>query len=63
MGAERFRVVKCVTPVDCILLFVGLFSYIVFSAVHGEEPPLNVIRKFVHLLDMSDIDYEEEIGA
>ena len=31
--------------------------------MHGEEPPLNVVRKFVHLLDMSDVDYEEEIGA
>ena len=31
-------------------------------AVHGENPPVGVVRKFVHLLDMSDLDYEEEIG-
>jgi len=30
--------------------------------VHAENPPLNVVRKFVHLLDQSDTDYAEEIG-
>ncbi|XP_014671830.1 PREDICTED: ras GTPase-activating-like protein IQGAP1 [Priapulus caudatus] len=27
----------------------------------SENPPLNVVRKFVHLLDNSDLDYEEEL--
>lgn len=31
-------------------------------SVHADEPPLNVVRKFVHLLDQSDTDYAEEIG-
>ncbi|XP_013411467.1 ras GTPase-activating-like protein IQGAP1 [Lingula anatina] len=29
--------------------------------MHSENPPVGVVRKFVHLLDQSDIDYSEEI--
>uniref|UniRef100_A0A8C4KV63 IQ motif containing GTPase activating protein 2 n=1 Tax=Equus asinus asinus TaxID=83772 RepID=A0A8C4KV63_EQUAS len=32
-----------------------------FSAVGSENPPLTVIRKFVHLLDQSDLDFQEEL--
>ena len=32
------------------------------SAVHGENPPVSIVRKFVHLLDLGDTDYTEEIG-
>ena len=31
-------------------------------SVYGDNPPVSVVRKFVHLLDMGDVDYEEEIG-
>ena len=31
--------------------------------VHGENPPVGVVRKFVHLLDLGDTDYTEEIGS
>ena len=30
--------------------------------VHADNIPLNVVRKFAHLLDRSDTDYAEEIG-
>ena len=30
--------------------------------VHGDKPPITVVRRFVHLLDIGDIDYNEEIG-
>lgn len=32
-----------------------------FPAVGSENPPLTVIRKFVHLLDQSDLDFQEEL--
>lgn len=32
-----------------------------FIAVCSENPPLNVVRKFVHLLDQSDLDFQEEL--
>lgn len=32
-----------------------------FPAVGSENPPLSVIRKFVHLLDQSDLDFQEEL--
>lgn len=32
-----------------------------FPAVGSENPPLPVIRKFVHLLDQSDLDFQEEL--
>lgn len=32
-----------------------------FPAVGSENPPLAVIRKFVHLLDQSDLDFQEEL--
>ena len=36
-----------------------VFAYLL---VYGDNPPVSVVRKFVHLLDMGDVDYEEEIG-
>ncbi|KAI4540087.1 hypothetical protein MG293_009128 [Ovis ammon polii] len=32
-----------------------------FLAVGSENPPLRVIRKFVYLLDQSDLDFQEEL--
>uniref|UniRef100_UPI00398EFC8F ras GTPase-activating-like protein IQGAP2 n=1 Tax=Pristiophorus japonicus TaxID=55135 RepID=UPI00398EFC8F len=29
--------------------------------ISAGEPPLNVVRKFVHLLDQSDLDFQEEL--
>ncbi|KAG2466905.1 ras GTPase-activating-like protein IQGAP2 isoform X1 [Polypterus senegalus] len=29
----------------------------------AENPPLNVVRKFVHLLDQSDLDFQEELNV
>ena len=37
-------------------------SYIWFVSVYEANPPLNVVQRFVHLLDTSDADYAEELG-
>ncbi|XP_053557358.1 ras GTPase-activating-like protein IQGAP2 [Bombina bombina] len=31
------------------------------TLISSEHPPLNVVRKFVHLLDQSDLDFQEEL--
>ncbi|XP_043919900.1 ras GTPase-activating-like protein IQGAP2 [Protopterus annectens] len=31
------------------------------TLISAENPPLNVVRKFVHLLDQSDLDFQEEL--
>lgn len=31
------------------------------TLICSENPPLNVVRKFVHLLDQSDLDFQEEL--
>uniref|UniRef100_A0A5S6L523 Small integral membrane protein 19 n=1 Tax=Xenopus tropicalis TaxID=8364 RepID=A0A5S6L523_XENTR len=31
------------------------------TLISSEEPPLNVVRKFVYLLDQSDLDFHEEL--
>ncbi|KAM4708795.1 ras GTPase-activating-like protein IQGAP2 isoform 2-T2 [Discoglossus pictus] len=31
------------------------------TLISSEQPPLNVVRKFVHLLDQSDLDFQEEL--
>ncbi|XP_067838793.1 ras GTPase-activating-like protein IQGAP2 [Heptranchias perlo] len=31
------------------------------TLISAGEPPLNVVRKFVHLLDQSDLDFQEEL--
>lgn len=31
------------------------------TLINAGEPPLNVVRKFVHLLDQSDLDFQEEL--
>ena len=36
---------------------------LIFFSVHGNNPPLSVVRRFVHLLDIGDLDYTEEIGS
>ena len=33
-----------------------------FVLVYEANPPLNVVQRFVHLLDTSDADYAEELG-
>lgn len=38
------------------------FIAIAYFVVNAENIPLNVVRKFAHLLDRSDTDYLEEIG-
>jgi len=30
--------------------------------VYEKDPPLTVVQRFVHLLDTSDADYNEEMG-
>lgn len=32
-----------------------------YSPVNAEDPPMAVVRKFVHLLDQSDQDFQEEL--
>lgn len=31
--------------------------------MHGHNPPMSIVRKFVHLLDICDMDYSEEIDV
>jgi hypothetical protein len=38
------------------------FNCAVCVSVYDNNPPLAVVRKFVHLLDASDNDYAEELG-
>ena len=39
-----------------------MITCFLFLAAQDENPPLAVVRKFVHLLDASDNDYAEELG-
>lgn len=43
------------TSVSCPVMFSCLFL------VNAENPPMAVVRKFVHLLDQSDQDFQEEL--
>lgn len=43
------------TFLSCPLVFSSLFL------VNAENPPMAVVRKFVHLLDQSDQDFQEEL--
>ena len=31
--------------------------------VNLKDPPVKIVRKFLHLLDQSDLDFEEELGT
>eukprot|EP00061_Rhincodon_typus_P018602 g47830.t1 len=39
----------------------GIMAIMPSKLFSAEEPPLNVVRKFVHLLDQSALDFEEEL--
>ena len=41
---------------------ISAVSQLLFVSVYGEKPAITVVRRFVHLLDIGDIDYNEEIG-
>jgi hypothetical protein len=30
--------------------------------VSSQDPPIKIVRKFLHLLDQSDVDFGEELG-
>lgn len=48
-----------ITPVFCFVVF--LFTIYSSLAVNADDPPMAVVRKFVHLLDHSDQDFQEEL--
>ena len=48
--------------VNLFVWTLALSAYIYQFPVHGENPTLSVVRRFVHLLDQSDVDYSEEVG-
>lgn len=78
LGSPRLPNAKCVNPVNfrkCLgNYFIIEIKYIIFIcimqviitlfllSVHSDRPSLQIVRKFVHLLDQSDLDYTEEIG-
>ena len=33
-----------------------------FFLVNSQNPPIKIVRKFLHLLDQSNVDFEEELG-
>lgn len=37
------------------------YLFLPLHAVNADEPPMGVVRKFVHLLDHSDQDFQEEL--
>ena len=47
---------------NCEFEFLWDISSILFVSVYEANPPLNVVQRFVHLLDTSDADYAEELG-
>uniref|UniRef100_A0A8C4SZ75 IQ motif containing GTPase activating protein 2 n=1 Tax=Erpetoichthys calabaricus TaxID=27687 RepID=A0A8C4SZ75_ERPCA len=44
-------------------IMLKLLTYNFFTTAGAENPPLNVVRKFVHLLDQSDLDFQEELNV
>ena len=30
--------------------------------MNSQNPPIKIVRKFLHLLDQSNVDFEEELG-
>uniref|UniRef100_A0A8U7P912 IQ motif containing GTPase activating protein 1 n=1 Tax=Corvus moneduloides TaxID=1196302 RepID=A0A8U7P912_CORMO len=56
---------KQVPAITCIYLLLSAISWCcLFSClflVNAENPPMAVVRKFVHLLDQSDQDFQEEL--
>ena len=47
---------------NMIDLYIRFCHILFLFTVHGVNPPVSVVRKFVHLLDIGDQDYAEEIG-
>uniref|UniRef100_A0A663N2I5 IQ motif containing GTPase activating protein 2 n=1 Tax=Athene cunicularia TaxID=194338 RepID=A0A663N2I5_ATHCN len=41
--------------------FMDHVTYLLQTIVGAENPPLTVLRKFVYLLDQSDLDFQEEL--
>lgn len=40
---------------------ITCLTHAFFLSVNAEDPPMIVVRKFVHLLDQSDQDFQEEL--
>ena len=38
-------------------------NYVLFVSVSTADPPVKTVRKFLHLLEHSDADFEEELGT
>ena len=43
---------------DIYWITLGLVSF----SVNSQNPPIKIVRKFLHLLDQSNVDFEEELG-
>ena len=55
------KVLSVTVAKNCVCMFY--FKVYIFNfSVYEPNPPLNVVRRFVHLLDTSDADYAEELG-
>lgn len=39
-----------------------LWAHLDISIAEGKNPPVGTIKNFVHLLNDSDFDFDEEIG-
>lgn len=39
-----------------------MLSSDLFFTVNSQDPPVKIVRKFLHLLDQSDVDFAEELG-
>ena len=51
--------------VDSLIVFcvhMHVFVYSVFFAVEVDQPPASTVRRFLALLEQSDIDFSEELG-
>lgn len=46
---------------QCSLVTWIFVSFLFSLSVNAEDPPMIVVRKFVHLLDQSDQDFQEEL--
>uniref|UniRef100_A0A8U7P7I0 IQ motif containing GTPase activating protein 1 n=1 Tax=Corvus moneduloides TaxID=1196302 RepID=A0A8U7P7I0_CORMO len=55
----RGYLVKCIYLLLSAISWCCLFSCLFL--VNAENPPMAVVRKFVHLLDQSDQDFQEEL--
>ena len=47
----------------CIIIVFVVIIIIIIVIEHGDKPSLAMIRKYVHLLDVTEEDYAQQIGG